>query len=62
MGNFCAYTLGFFLPPLVVAQRRGCGADFLINLAMCCLGWLPGVIHAWYIISHHEKKVYESNC
>lgn len=27
-----------------------CGADSLINIALCCLGFLPGLLHAWYII------------
>lgn len=43
-GNFCVYFLGFFLPPVPVAMKRGCGADILINLGLCTLGWLPGVI------------------
>lgn len=31
--------------------KRGiCSADSLINIALCCLGYLPGLIHAWYII------------
>lgn len=29
--------------------KRGiCSADSLINIALCCLGYLPGLIHAWY--------------
>ena len=32
-------------------MKRGlCGADSLINIALCCLGFLPGLLHAWYII------------
>jgi uncharacterized membrane protein YqaE (UPF0057 family) len=27
----------------------GCAADFWINILLTILGWLPGVIHAWYI-------------
>lgn len=33
-----------------VFLKRGCGADILINILLCLLGWLPGVIHAWWII------------
>lgn len=33
-----------------VFLKRGCGADILINILLCILGWLPGVIHAWWII------------
>ncbi|KAK8159089.1 plasma membrane proteolipid 3, partial [Phyllosticta citrichinensis] len=55
-GNFCAYLIALFLPPLPVFSRRGCGADLLISIALTILGWLPGVIHACYII-HQGKKV-----
>lgn len=27
-----------------------CTADSLINIALCCLGYIPGLLHAWYII------------
>lgn len=38
-------------PPIGVWVKRGvCGADSLINIALCCLGFLPGLLHAWYII------------
>lgn len=43
-GNFCAYVLAIILPPLPVFMKRGCGADALINVGLCCLAWLPGVI------------------
>jgi hypothetical protein len=34
----------------VWVKRGICSADSLINLALCCLGVLPGLLHAWYII------------
>ncbi|EGN95406.1 hypothetical protein SERLA73DRAFT_60363 [Serpula lacrymans var. lacrymans S7.3] len=43
-------SLAFILPPLGVFFERGCGADLLINILLTCLGWLPGIIHALYII------------
>jgi len=39
-----------FLPPLGVFLERGCNADFLINILLTILGWIPGVLHALYII------------
>ncbi|KAJ6547468.1 plasma membrane proteolipid 3 [Mycena capillaripes] len=38
------------LPPLGVFLERGCGADLLINILLTILGWIPGIIHALYII------------
>ncbi|KAJ7219183.1 hypothetical protein GGX14DRAFT_355441, partial [Mycena pura] len=37
-------------PPLGVFLERGCGADLLINILLTILGWVPGIIHALYII------------
>ncbi|KAF8610133.1 UPF0057-domain-containing protein [Ceratobasidium sp. AG-I] len=38
------------LPPLGVFFERGCGADLLINILLTVLGYIPGIIHALYII------------
>jgi len=55
--------LAFLFPPLPVWVKRGiCSADSLINIALCCLGWLPGLLHAWYIINKYPdpyEVVYE---
>jgi uncharacterized membrane protein YqaE (UPF0057 family) len=40
----CLYFLAVFLPPLAVFFRRGCNADFLINIGLSILGWIPGVL------------------
>ncbi|KAH0394176.1 hypothetical protein KCU89_g11638, partial [Aureobasidium melanogenum] len=42
--------LAIILPPLGVFLERGCGADFLINILLTILGYIPGIIHALYII------------
>ncbi|CAG8684066.1 11519_t:CDS:2 [Funneliformis mosseae] len=39
-----------FLPPLGVLLEKGCGADLCINILLTLLGYLPGIIHAIYII------------
>ncbi|KAG8878318.1 plasma membrane proteolipid Pmp3 [Tulasnella sp. 331] len=38
------------LPPLGVFFERGCGADLLINILLTCLGYIPGIVHALWII------------
>ncbi|KAJ7603576.1 UPF0057-domain-containing protein [Roridomyces roridus] len=53
-GNVCLYFLAIFLPPVAVLMKRGLLADFWINLCLTILGWIPGMIHAWWIISQHE--------
>lgn len=42
--------LAIFLPPVGVFLERGCGADLLINILLTILGYIPGIIHALYII------------
>lgn len=38
------------LPPLGVFLQVGIGAQFWINVLLTLLGYIPGVIHAIYII------------
>lgn len=49
--DFLLTILAFICPPLTVGIKRGfCSCDFLINVALSMLGYVPGLIHAWYII------------
>ncbi|KAA8571119.1 hypothetical protein MFRU_028g01200 [Monilinia fructicola] len=44
--------IAILFPPLAVWVKRGlCSADSLINILLCTLGFLPGLLHAWYIIA-----------
>ncbi|KAK6200064.1 uncharacterized protein RJT21DRAFT_120967 [Scheffersomyces amazonensis] len=46
--------IGFFLPPIPVLVKRGVlSADFWINILLCILGFLPGLLHSFYIISKY---------
>lgn len=38
------------VPPVGVALVAGCGADVLINLGLTLLGYIPGHLHAFYIL------------
>ncbi|KAK4161040.1 hypothetical protein QBC43DRAFT_324361 [Cladorrhinum sp. PSN259] len=42
--------MAILLPPVAVFLKTGCGGQFLINVLLCILGWLPGVIHAFYVV------------
>ncbi|EPQ31867.1 uncharacterized protein PFL1_00066 [Pseudozyma flocculosa PF-1] len=48
--DICKLILAIFLPPLGVFLERGCAADFWINVLLTILGYIPGIIHAIYII------------
>ncbi|RDL30760.1 Uncharacterized protein BP5553_10105 [Venustampulla echinocandica] len=52
--------IAILFPPLAVWVKRGiCSADSLINICLCALGVLPGVIHAWYIIAKYPELDYD---
>ena len=40
-----------FLPPLGVFLQVGIGIDFWINILLTMLGYIPGIIHAVWIIA-----------
>lgn len=43
--------LNIIFPPLGVALAKGAGKDLVINIILTLLGFLPGVIHAFYVTS-----------
>ncbi|KAJ6258879.1 hypothetical protein Dda_5774 [Drechslerella dactyloides] len=48
--DICKIIFAIILPPLGVFLERGCTADFWINVLLTILGYLPGILHALYII------------
>ena len=42
--------VAIFVPPLGVFLQVGLGRDFWINLILTLLFYIPGLIHALYII------------
>ncbi|MCM0589176.1 MAG: YqaE/Pmp3 family membrane protein [Gloeotrichia echinulata IR180] len=53
--NLIRLLLGFFLPPVGVFLTVGVGPTLLINILLTLLGWLPGSIHALWVITKHEE-------
>lgn len=39
------------LPPLGVFLQVGIGVDFWINILLTLLGYIPGIIHAVWVIA-----------
>jgi len=53
--------IAILFPPLAVWVKSGiCSADSLINICLCVLGYVPGLLHAWYIIARSPERDYES--
>lgn len=44
------------LPPLGVFLTMGVSQALLINVLLTLLGWLPGVIHALWILSKEAEQ------
>ncbi len=42
--------IAIFIPPLGVFLQEGLGKHFWINLILTLLGYIPGIIHALWII------------
>jgi uncharacterized membrane protein YqaE (UPF0057 family) len=51
--DICKMIFAVVLPPLGVFLERGCGSDLLINILLTVLGYLPGIVHALWIICRY---------
>lgn len=49
--DFIRILLSVLLPPLGVFFQVGLGGQFWLNILLTLLGYLPGVIHAVWIIA-----------
>ena len=43
--------LAILLPPVAVYLKKGAGNDLVINIILCLLLWIPGIIHALWLIT-----------
>ncbi|KXZ57025.1 hypothetical protein GPECTOR_1g926 [Gonium pectorale] len=51
MEKILLIIISFLLPPLgVYLHTKNCGRQFLINLILTILMWLPGFIHALMVL------------
>ena len=48
--DFIRIIIAILLPPLGVFLQEGLGKHFWINILLTLLGYIPGIIHAIYII------------
>ncbi|KAH6854359.1 hypothetical protein B0I37DRAFT_410452 [Chaetomium sp. MPI-CAGE-AT-0009] len=51
--DICKIIFAVIIPPLGVFLERGCGSDLLINILLTVLGYLPGIVHALWIICRY---------
>lgn len=51
VGDFLRILVAVLLPPLAVMLEVGLGKQFWLNVVLTVLGYIPGLIHAVYIVS-----------
>jgi len=50
VGKILLSILAILLPPVAALIRVGCTTHFWINIILTLIGWLPGVIHALWLV------------
>ncbi|ABZ75522.1 protein of unknown function UPF0057 [Shewanella halifaxensis HAW-EB4] len=43
--------IAILLPPVAVFLKSGVGKDLLINIILCLLFFVPGVLHALWVVT-----------
>jgi uncharacterized membrane protein YqaE (UPF0057 family) len=44
-----ALIVSILIPPLAVYLKNGAGKDLVINILLCLLMWVPGILHAIWL-------------
>ncbi|KAI6122578.1 hypothetical protein EDD17DRAFT_103461 [Pisolithus thermaeus] len=47
--------VAIIFPPAAVAYMTGCSCDLLINVLLTILGYIPGHLHAFWLIYKRSK-------
>ncbi|MCL4148137.1 UNVERIFIED_CONTAM: hypothetical protein GTU68_039924 [Idotea baltica] len=50
-GDIILVLCALFLPPLGVLLSRGLGWKFVLNIFLTLLGFVPGIVHAIWLIA-----------
>ncbi|MGI2261238.1 YqaE/Pmp3 family membrane protein [Shewanella sp. GXUN23E] len=51
MNKLLLIILAILLPPVAVFLQKGVGQDLVINIILCLLFFVPGIIHALWVIT-----------
>ncbi len=52
--NLIRIILSILIPPLGVFLTVGLGKHFWLNILLTLLGYIPGIVHAVYIIAKND--------
>ena len=56
MSNLLRILLAILLPPVGVFFTVGLGLQFWLNILLTLLGYIPGIVHAVWIIAHRSGR------
>jgi uncharacterized membrane protein YqaE (UPF0057 family) len=56
MSNLIRVLLAILLPPLGVLLTVGLGGQFWLNILLTLLGYIPGIVHAVWIIARRAQR------
>ena len=51
MNKTILIVLAILLPPVAVFLNNGAGKDLLINIVLCLFFYVPGILHALWLIT-----------
>ena len=51
MANLLRILLAILLPPVGVLLTVGIGGQFFLNFLLTLLGYIPGIVHAVWVIA-----------
>lgn len=51
MNKLVHIILAILLPPVAVFLKSGVGKDLIINIVLCLFFFIPGVLHAIWLIT-----------
>ncbi|MGT2480100.1 YqaE/Pmp3 family membrane protein [Methylobacterium oryzae CBMB20] len=57
MSSLIRILLAIFFPPLAVLVTTGFGLQFLLNILLWILGWLPGTVHALWLMNRDRPLI-----
>ncbi len=50
MNKILLAIIAVLLPPLAVFLKNGAGKDLIINIVLCVFFYVPGILHALWLI------------
>jgi uncharacterized membrane protein YqaE (UPF0057 family) len=50
MNKTLLIILAILLPPVAVFLKAGAGLQLILNIVLCLVFWVPGIIHALWVV------------